>query len=621
MKKLSIYISIFIVITALMCTALTPVLLSAENISFDKSNVLDDLESSTVNGKSFNINDYPFDSSGIIKHPTVISFVEYCYSFKANQRNNYGLYVYFYNPQGLNIDVENLSNKIQLGISSHPDKLPTEYLKYSLKFLSKSEGAYSNLFYKFKVVNAVDLIEDLNSNTRRYDVSGIELVTKGNSTATEYSVGYTYKYSGYAKGYGVDPSEESTLTCSIMELDTISLNVTHTYYRTNASSNNQLSSVYFSVPNSILQEYDKLQKVHCSWYEYKTSPIIVTHDTTWNGISSPYYSILKNAVGKVINGHDDSINISFGTGYKNNSTQTVTRESYEWGYNVKEVSNGLNTVSVKNKLNQLTLLFNSGNTAPKDYTVSADELLSYIYAYDKSYVNGVLPIKNNVSKDLFMGKVENGRKEGYNEVNIDTDGADNLLISDKSTWWDKLWGNSNDIAISGIRPIVSLSSSDVLGTNKAISDRLYVNENDVTALKSAFNTSLLKDETIFLMRFATTDYKSETIRNHANSNMGYVASESVFLDFDIIDLTFNKDGNYIVIPAVSSPIDAIGAITPPPSIIKWDMIKRIVCILLIVVLLFLVAPFLPMILNIVAMVIMLPFKLIGAVFKIFKKKE
>lgn len=604
-----------------MCTALTPVLLSAENISFDKSNVLDDLESSTVNGKSFNINDYPFDSSGIIKHPTVISFVEYCYSFKANQRNNYGLYVYFYNPQGLNIDVENLSNKIQLGISSHPDKLPTEYLKYSLKFLSKSEGAYSNLFYKFKVVNAVDLIEDLNSNTRRYDVSGIELVTKGNSTATEYSVGYTYKYSGYAKGYGVDPSEESTLTCSIMELDTISLNVTHTYYRTNASSNNQLSSVYFSVPNSILQEYDKLQKVHCSWYEYKTSPIIVTHDTTWNGISSPYYSILKNAVGKVINGHDDSINISFGTGYKNNSTQTVTRESYEWGYNVKEVSNGLNTVSVKNKLNQLTLLFNSGNTAPKDYTVSADELLSYIYAYDKSYVNGVLPIKNNVSKDLFMGKVENGRKEGYNEVNIDTDGADNLLISDKSTWWDKLWGNSNDIAISGIRPIVSLSSSDVLGTNKAISDRLYVNENDVTALKSAFNTSLLKDETIFLMRFATTDYKSETIRNHANSNMGYVASESVFLDFDIIDLTFNKDGNYIVIPAVSSPIDAIGAITPPPSIIKWDMIKRIVCILLIVVLLFLVAPFLPMILNIVAMVIMLPFKLIGAVFKIFKKKE
>lgn len=632
MRKLIFSLTLIAIIAVLICTSLMPIFVSAETTSFDNSNVLDDLNSSTINGKPFNINDYPFDSSGIIKHPTVISFVEYCYSFKANQRNNYGLYVYFYNPQGLNIDVENLSNKIQLGISSHPDKLPTEYLKYSLKFLSKSEGAYSNLFYKFKVVNAVDLIEDLNSNTRRYDVSGIELVTKGNSTATEYSVGYTYKYSGYAKGYGVDPSEESTLTCSIMELDTISLNVTHTYYRTNASSNNQLSSVYFSVPNSILQEYDKLQKVHCSWYEYKTSPIIVTHDTTWNGISSPYYSILKNAVGKVINGHDDSIKVSFGTGYKSNSTQTVIRESYEWGYNIKEVSGGLNPVSVGKKLNQLTFLFNSGNIAPQDYTVSADELLNYIYSYNKSYVTGTLPIKNNVSKDLFMGQVESGRNEGYNEVNIDTDGADNLLSSDNSTWWDKLFGTNNDVTLSGIRPIVAISANDMLGTDEAISNRLYVNESDIDTLKSVYNKASLSDETVFILRFATTDYKSETIRNHANSNMGYVASESVFLDFDIIDLTFNKNGNYIVIPAVSSPSDVIGAITAPPQAEwlqnLWDKMKEtfdkykwIVYVVIAIVILMFISPFIPMLIKATLWIVCLPLRLIGAIFGLFKKKN
>ena len=633
MRRLLFSLILIASIAVLICMSLMPILSSAEESnSFDNSNVLDDLNSSTINGKPFNINDYPFDSSGLIKHPNLISFVEYCYSFKASERDKYALYVYFYNPQGLNIDVNNRSNKIQIGISDNPDELPREYSKYSLKFLNKSTGAYSNLFYKFKVVDSDKLIEELNSNTRRYDISGIELVAKDNAIATEYGIGYTYKYSGYAKGFGVDPEEESTLTCSVTELDTVSLEVNHTYYRTNVSKNNQLSSVYFSVPNSLLQDYGKLQKVHCSWHEYKTSPIIVTHNTTWYGIDSPYYNLLNEAVGKVINGHDDSIKVSFGTGYTSNSSQTVTKEFYEWGYNIKESSTGLNIVSVKNKLNQLTFLFNSGNIAPQDYTVSADELLNYIYSYNKSYVTGTLPIKNNVSKDLFMGQVESGRKEGYNEVNIDTDGADNLLSSDNSTWWDKLFGTNNDVTLSGIRPIVAISANDMLGTDEAISNRLYVNESDIDTLKSVYNKASLSDETVFILRFATTDYKSETIRNHANSNMGYVASESVFLDFDIIDLTFNKSGNYIVIPAASSPSDIIGAITPPPQAEwlqdLWDKVKEmfdrykwIVYVVIAIVILLFISPLIPILIKATLWIICLPFKLLGAIFGVFKKKN
>ena len=39
--------------------------------------------------------------------------------------------------------------------------------------------------------------------------------------------------------------------------------------------------------------------------------------------------------------------------------------------------------------------------------------------------------------------------------------------------------------------------------------------------------------------------------------------QSIDLDFDIISLTFNKDGNYTVIAAVSDPINVIAPGDPP----------------------------------------------------------
>ena len=52
--------------------------------------------------------------------------------------------------------------------------------------------------------------------------------------------------------------------------------------------------------------------------------------------------------------------------------------------------------------------------------------------------------------------------------------------------------------------------------------------------------------------------------NKKGSN-GYMAMQNMFIDFDIIDITFCRDGVYTVIPAVSDPIDIIGDVTPPPN--------------------------------------------------------
>ena len=97
---------------------------------FDSTNVLDDLQSSKVNGKPFDIADYPFNESKDIQ---VISFVEYCYSYKANLRDNYGLYVYIYNPKGLNLSTNEKQNKIKMAVAYDAEGNPTDYAKFSLE--------------------------------------------------------------------------------------------------------------------------------------------------------------------------------------------------------------------------------------------------------------------------------------------------------------------------------------------------------------------------------------------------------------------------------------------------------------------------------------------------------
>ena len=264
-------------------TAAPNIAYAEEALNFDTTNVLDDLKSSSDGGEAFNLNDYPFDESKDIQ---VINFVEYCYSYKANMRGNYGLYVYVYNPKGLNLSTSSKSNKIQMASSYDADGNPNDYVKFELQFLSKFEDSnYKNLFYKFKVVdkevNGTTFADRVNSNERRYDVSGIELMTYGANNATEYAVNGTFKFTGYSQGYGPDASAKSTLASTVEYLETITLDVKHTFYRTKTSIKgagyqNQLDTVYFAVPQRFFDTYGKLQRIKAEWYEYKTNDIVVT---------------------------------------------------------------------------------------------------------------------------------------------------------------------------------------------------------------------------------------------------------------------------------------------------------------------------------------------------------
>ena len=652
------HILCMIALAMVVCTFFTlvqPIIaFAAENEpSFDQTDVLSDLESSEIGGKPFSVADYPYDENGNIR---VIAFVEYCYSYKANLRENYGLYVYVYNPTGESLSMSEAQNKIQMAVAYDDQGNASAYEKFGLKFCSKTDKAeYKNLFYKFKVVdhkvNGTTIAERVNSNARRYDISGVEIAMQGESTATEYLLAGTYVFTGYAKGYGPDPNASSSLRCTIDFLETVELSVKHTYYRSRTSNlgagyQKQLDTVYFSVPKRLIDTYGELQRIKAEWYEYKTNDIIVTSHNGFYQKALPYVGVYMGDLDNVTHLYDYHSDVYYKLCQDPQSGGGMSMA--KWGWNLDDY--------LHPACQRLVYLFYVEDIDGYDpYAKETDiggvesrDLYTWIMSYTKSYEKGSLPIKSgSISADLFTDDIDETRKlvsaqgviqKGYSYYDFDAD----LDLQVLSSWSDSspsFWENWVNFglgaALNGgptepsreVAPIQIVKASDLVGTNEEIAERLLVNVNDVDDIKAEYHKAsgskeTLDEETVLvLFRFATSDYYSSDV-NIIDPSGGFLGSEkhitgqayrvqqSVFLDFDIIQLTFHKDGELTVIPAVSSPIDIINAITPPflgtDTLPWWQLVLAILLLLLVLTVL---APLLPYVMRLILCILVLPIKL------------
>ena len=309
----------------------------------------------------------------------------------------------------------------------------SKYDTYKLSLCSVSTGDYSNLFIKYKVVDrAIDdkfIVERVNSEERCYNIGEIELVHNGDLVATPIfnknsdtnGSGYTFKFSGYSKGCGPDKTAESTLVGSFDELEVIELNVKHTFWRSKGSSKgehwqNQVDSVWFSVPNSFLEKYGKLQRIKAEWYEYFTKDIIVVDD------EDRYNKLLEYIANS--NTEDLYLSIVEDFGF------SLSNATYfcDWIYNQKYTDK--TCLSNCEVLDLLYYVFNADDNAISEYDpysnnlenggISGNELYDYILNYNKSYNNGSLGIKGGkrISADLFENDIpeERKRSDEYGEI-------------------------------------------------------------------------------------------------------------------------------------------------------------------------------------------------------------
>ena len=641
MKKL-----MFIILAITMLLGIIPtqsiVYASAENSSylqaFEQINVLDDLNSSA----SFNPNNYPANKFGDI---AIINFVEFGYSENGTQ-DNYGLFVYVYNPQQLDIDKNSVQNKIQMAIGYNSDGVPNNYFKFQLQFLNASED---NLFLKFKVIDTeiegTYFFDRVNKEERRYDISGIELLESSKNLPEEYGIGGTWKFTGYAQGFASDVNAESTLKANVNELETIQLEVESTFYRPDSLSElgkghqNTLSSVYFAVDNEKIEKYGKLQKIMAEWYEYKTNPILITQN-------NEVYTYFNNLIGQNISEHGETV--EYALGYNEILTGSGSSMAYydlDWSYNLDANNNHSYSEFLQNTYfysknidDYLYYAFYTGNVDYTDFILNGEILEDYIYNYDLSFDKGTLEVNEKISADLFSDEVDTGRTKGYNRKEFDSDGLFDILSYDSThSGWDKfwsgLWGYDTSEEFKNVQPIYAVTDKDMLQTDSNLSKNLLINEDDIEDFRYYYSKATLEDKTVFLFRFAVTDYHAEDaiiykIENNNLSrirNQASVIEETVFLSFDIIQLTFNKEGIYTVIPVVSNPINIISDLTPPvqPS---FNWLRWILIALAVIVLIIILAPFLPTIfkglweiIKFIFKIIIAPFKWIASLFKGGKK--
>ena len=593
---------------------------------YESTNVLNNLKGATIGGKEFDLADYPHNSNG---KPQIISFVEFCYSYYAEKQADYGLYVYVYNPQDIAFDMSSERNKIQLTYGTKPS-----YSKYTLEFINYStEAGYEGRFWKFKVrltdEQRLEILREVDDTSRVYKISGIELSYK--NKVTEYACGQTYTYKGYALGYGSELAQSDTLSCKVDGFDKyLSLDVRSTYYRpkgSNGSANKQdtLHSVYFAVPDAIIDEYGEMTAVHATWLNAYTAPIFVSGN-------KDYYNEFMKVVGKSVSG--------------DYAFHTNGQGRYWGGFYFVKYSHGYNYSGTENDMSKLKYAFYADNGDADTYTLPAELLIGDSKSNNKGWFEtytanfGGTKVNNRYSAELF-DKVDSD----FTDVTITEKDTFKLTsVISSQTLWQKVWGTStsytNTYNMSAIQKVTMDDIDNAMSTT-SFCDNFFIAETDYNDFRDYVKAAKNKKETVYLFRYYQSEYFAvelvegkyktglhmETIGDLTRPVYGtyftdtdtnaYLCQMWVQLDFDIIDLTFTKDGVDTVIPVIMSPMDIAADGTPPlvttkdrPNILA--IILGIIIFIVIVVLLF---KFCPAIIYALGKILLLPFKAIGALFK------
>ena len=535
---------------------------SVYSIPFENANVIDDLKGATIDGVEFNLSDYIFDNT---KETRLISFLEYCYSKDKTNVQDYSLYVYVYNPKGLKFNENSILNTIEISFNDgNYNKYPLRVVNYSI-----TEG-YERMFYKFKIVLTAneksEILNKLNKDKRVYNVSGIELLEDGKVNAKDYTVAKKFTYTGSFEN-------KENLTYTSAEIEVLQLDVYPTQYRPDGYSKNKytqdsLHSVYFAVPNSVLEEFGNMTKVHATWLNAVLKPSLVIGDKS-------VYNAIIDYLGVNIGTRNESLeHIYFGDFDVIGESNANMQYYCGYAYNFDRTQFGADNLYYGEQINSLNLIIPTPNgESPYESIIPSsvviDEMLKATQILGGTIVNG------KYSKTLFESI-----DDKFTEVEISVDDEFDLTSTVIDVdFWKWLFGKDLQVTtkFNGIKAIYPIKAEDLTGTDEEISKRLYVGKQDVSHLKSLVE-STQKDYTVYLFRYQVSDYVSQRATHckwdkflwketfEVGTAHGYFFKETVNLDFDIIDVTFTKDLKQTVIPVVADPVDVVPSPTPPPDI-------------------------------------------------------
>ena len=581
---------------------------ASNNVKFDNTSIFDDLYGSKdEHGNEFDLGNYPKNKDGELRFYT---FVEYGYSYYANLDKNYALYIYLYNPQQLDFSTYLDSNVVRMATAfvknSEGEYVASGYDDFNIVCVSRTTGDYANLFYKFKILDpdkkllALAQKYESENGCRRYDIAGVYLKTDKSDVTLDKNIGRSFKCSGYMATYGENSNNPSTFVCKVDVLETLDLKVYQTSYLTGVSSagayhHNNVSSVYFAIPQRVFDKYGSLWEIYAQWYECKTAPILVTSnvDFYYKALNNNHLTLSESATdGDFLDSDVDYI-LQYGASVWNDGS--LDKVEYQWAYNRRSYSKitGYQSTKVRTVYNNckfLPFVFYSPSYTESGafnvinkQTVAGDVTSSQIRDYISNYVSSNYVdwhTSRNLASELFVNTVDSARAEkgikvGLNKVRTNLGYTFDLKSwnSEYGSWWDKLvqygWSYPKNSALgeehTNVKPFEAVESGRL--TSSSLASDLLINQNDVDSFKTFCNSSYANDEVPYLFRFAVSDYYSRPVTRSTTSGSSddtYLAQETVFFDFNIITMTFKGKEDYYTLAVMHTPVDVIAGVEPPP---------------------------------------------------------
>ena len=629
---------------------------AAEVGSFDNTSIEDDLGADTIKL-------YPKTGYGDCE---IIHVLEYAYSEHLSYQQFYNVYLYVYNPTGKPISMLNEGyNLVSMVTGFGENGDDKEINTVDLEFVKKTSD---NLIYKFKLsskwLKQIYAYQQeyaaAHKDARRYEFVKLQVKHASGLTQTkEFSK--TYEFTGYSAYCDKDKSPESTLQCKDFVNSTIELQLRHTNYRAEEQKNgmqDELNSVYFSVPNRYYQDKETLYGVSAEWYEYKTKPIYVTSDS---GAYSGLWSVLNvyvddrgrptDANGNVLDPEGwekcdwrvlwsakqvGSVHY-FGCSYAPYASSDIDDDGIfdagmlgDGSSNLALGSPNGYTIDPWTYETKIDWLIKVNDTwSDNAYKVPAEKVEEYMKLYTQFFPNQT-KIRDKYASGLFLPIIDADRiklledpSQGSGKISkrYTSDVLGSFITVDQSqSAWNEFWFGEKYVD-KPYSPIVQISYADIEIPVNDFSDKYYVSKADAASIQSYAKESYSKNETPIILRFAVTDYySSEAYFDDASDGKfpfydkvfgtiegnGYIAQETMFLDFNVIELEF-KDENGVIrsVGAVAEPIDIINGLTPPDSLVEdeeWyqKLIALILVIIVLMVVYFLIntyVPFLGMIIR------------------------
>lgn len=558
---------------------------------FDRTSVEKDLAGTTIGGVKFSTAKYGYNPLGELQ---ILTFLEFGYGAQP------ALYLYLYNPQDLAISDRDLRHAITMSLNG------SDFDKYTIKLLSASgTDEHSRLYLKCKVNIPADKINAAfaDQESRLYKIGEIELAINGEVKA--FSSGWEWVYRGTtATG---DLTSESKL------ISVIELTLKPCVYRGAKmgmafSLQDQINSVYFSMPKDFEEKNGKVTSIKCTWTEYDSGWILACK-------TNEVYDLLSPAAGVTISSH----HAEWPTIY-NNGLSPAGDSYFSW---------------------------NPWPYSSSDVVFFADTL-QWLVKYDGSSADTGAMLKTDLRQqmkdkwDAYNNGDNNYFSSGGEKKTVDilSDQDFVVRIYDGSNWWDRIWSKKHGLEDATLKAF-QLVTESALEDPEAM---LFVDNSYKDDLTKALGDATANDEDLFVLHFASCDYYAVPVKGKGNifdsdtwvndnKESMYACKEQVYMGFDIIQFTCEKEGEKVIVPVVASPINVIGDLQffdkikdIPSWVITLIVIALVIIILLVVSIFF---PVLLPVLKALVWVLVLPFrllwwllKMIGkGISKLFHKKE